>query len=225
MIHAVVLLLCVFFLARPAGLIPLASLSGVLMVVAADMSNVPRFVRIMRTAPKSDTAVLVTTFVLTVLVDLSYAVVIGVLLAVLLFLRRMVEIGEIKSDNEDLIMELAFGDVGERTKEEIRALSSNKVQVYEISGPFFFGVADMLQSLLLKMSKAPEKIVLRMRAVPAIDSTGIAALESFWMQCKSKKIRLVLCECHHQPRAALQKSGFAGALGAENIIDTLDEAL
>jgi SulP family sulfate permease len=224
-VHAVVLFLFVLFLAPAAQAIPLASLSAVLIIVAWDMSSIPRFIRILKTAPKSDVSVLITTFLLTVLVDLSYAVIIGVLLAVFLFMRRMIEIGDIHSGNDELVKQLTEHRTGARTEDSIKALAKKDIEIIEISGPFFFGVADMLQGTLLRLSTAPKKIILRMHSVPAIDSTGIAALESFLMNCRAKKIRLILTECSAQPRHALEKSGFIESLGQENVIDTLNEAI
>jgi SulP family sulfate permease len=224
-VHAIVLFFFILFLAPAAQAIPLASLSAVLMVVSWDMSNIPRFIRIIKTAPKSDVSVLITTFLLTVLVDLSYAVIVGVLLAVFLFMRRMIEMGNIHSANTELIEQLANGNPGTKTEDSIQALSRQDIEILEINGPFFFGVADMLQGTLLHLSKTPKKIILRMRAVPAIDSTGIAALESFLMNCRAKKIRLVLTECSAQPRQALEKAGFIENLKPENLITTLEEAV
>jgi SulP family sulfate permease len=224
-VHSLTLLLFMLFLAPAAGTIPLACLSAVLVVVAWDMSNLGRFVRIVKTAPKSDVCVLLVTFLLTVLVDLAFAVEIGVLLAVFLFIRRMIEIAEIKPRNNEVISALVTGNIEKNTEQSIKALYRKDIEVYEIDGPFFFGVADMLQTTLLHLAKAPKTVILRMRAVPAIDSTGIAALESFLMNCKKRKIRLVITEICPQPRAALEKAGFAADCGRENFITTLEEAI
>ena len=224
-VQALTLALFILFLSPAASAIPLASLSAVLIIVSWDMSNIPRFIRIIRTAPKSDVSVLITTFLLTVLVDLSYAVVVGVLLAVFLFMRRMIEIADVRLENDELLEHLASDGLKKHTPESIRALSSKDTDIFEISGPFFFGVADMLQNTLRHLSKTPQKIILRMRSVPAVDSTGIAALESFLMSCRKQKIRLVLTECGAQPRHALEKAGFIDALGAENCTATLDDAV
>ena len=221
-IHAITLLLFVIFLSPLASMVPLASLAAVLMMVAWDMSAVPRFANIFRKAPKSDAIVLLTTFVLTVIVDLTFAVEIGVLLAVFLFMRRMVEVTGIKPGTKDIREEILLktpegsGTVPEHSK---------YIEVYEITGPFFFGVADTLQRTLRILSKAPHAFILRMRDVPAIDSTGIAALESFLIQCRHQKTALFLCEIREQPMKALKKAGFVAELGKENIADTLKEVL
>jgi SulP family sulfate permease len=224
-VHALTLVVFILFLAPAASAIPLASLSAVLMVVAWDMSNVGRFIRLIRRSPKSDTIVLLTTFFLTVAFDLTFAVEVGVMLAVILFLRRMIEVTDIKPGNDDLITELAFGNIETHTADSIAALARKDIEIYEIGGPFFFGVADMLQNTLRKVSKAPKALILRMRDVPVIDSTGITALESFMIQCRHRKIRLILCEIRPQPKKALEKSGFLGDLGREHVVDTLEEAV
>jgi SulP family sulfate permease len=224
-IHSATLVLFVLFLAPAAAMIPLACLSAVLMVVSWDMSNLGRFIRIIKTAPKSDMFVLLCTFALTVLVDLTFAVEIGVLLAVFLFIRRMIEIADVKPQNNEVMSALAMGNIKKNTEKNIKALDSKDIEVYEIDGPFFFGVADMLQNTLRHLAKAPKTVILRMRAVPAIDSTGIAALESFLMNCRNKKIRLIITEICPQPKSALEKAGFTAACGHENFIATLDEAI
>ncbi|MDR2783098.1 MAG: STAS domain-containing protein [Treponema sp.] len=226
-VHSVVLVLFVLFLSRAASAIPLACLSAVLMIVSWDMSGIPRVIRIIRTAPKSDASVLIATFALTIAVDLTFAVEVGVILAIFLFLRRMIEVGGIKSANSDLIMELAYGDIDNRSVDaaSIRALHQKDIEVYEITGPFFFGVADMLQNTLRHVSKSPKAIILRMKDVPAIDSTGVTALESFLAQCRRRKITLILAEIQDQPKNALEKTGFTADVGEENIVSTLSEAM
>jgi SulP family sulfate permease len=208
-----------------AAAIPLAGLSAVLMIVSWDMSNAGRFIRLIRSSPKSDTIVLLVTFILTVAFDLTFAVEVGVILAVFLFLRRMIEVTDIKSGNAELMTELAFGHIEQKTADSIGALARKDIEIYEIAGPFFFGVADMLQNTLRQVSKAPKTLILRMRDVPVIDSTGITALESFMAQCRHRKIRLILCEIRTQPKKALDKAGFTADLGAGNIAATLEDAL
>jgi SulP family sulfate permease len=224
-VHAIVLVVFILFLAPAASAIPLASLAAVLIVVAWDMSNVPRFFRLIKTSPKSDSAVLLTTFALTVAFDLTFAVEVGVIMAVFLFLRRMVEVSAIKMENSDLMMQLAYGEIGSKTQEQIAALSGQSIEIYEIAGPFFFGVADMLQNTLRNVAKPPKVLILRMGAVPVIDSTGITALESFVSQCRAQKTKLIVSEIQAQPRKALEKSGFVADLGASKFIDTIDEAI
>ncbi|MDR1904529.1 MAG: STAS domain-containing protein [Treponema sp.] len=223
MIHALTLVLFILFLAPLASAIPLSSLSAVLLVVSWDMSNLGRFIRIIRRAPKSDTVVLLTSFVLTVLVDLTFAVEVGVALAVFLFLRRMIEVADIKPGARGIGTEIVYGNPAERDSEVPE--HAKNIEVYEITGPFFFGVADTLQHILRGVAKKPSAFVLRMRDVPAVDSTGINALESFLTQCRRGKIELILCEIRSQPRKALEKAGFIEEIGAGNVRETLEEAL
>jgi SulP family sulfate permease len=223
--HTVTLMAFILLLAPVASAIPLAGLSAVLMVVSWDMSHVTRFVRLIRRSPKSDSTVLLITFLLTIIVDLTFAVEVGVVLAVFLFLRRMIEVTNIKLKNDDLITELAFGEIEKKTVDKILTLTQKDIEIYEITGPFFFGVADMLQNILLKIAKKPHAVILRMKEVPAIDSTGITALESFMIQCHRQKLRLILCEIRSQPLKVLNNYGFIEDLGAENIADTLEEAV
>jgi SulP family sulfate permease len=224
-VHALTLLVFILFLAPAASAIPLASLSAVLIVVSWDMSNAGRFVRLIKTSPKSDSAVLLCTFVLTVAFDLTFAVEVGVILAVFLFLRRMIEVSAIKMENTELMTQLAYGEIGAGTQAQITALSRRHIEIYEITGPFFFGVADMLQHTLRNLARPPKILILRMGSVPVIDSTGITALESFVSQCRSQKIKLLISEIQEQPRKALQKSGFIQELGAECFIGAIDEAI
>ncbi|GMO59334.1 MAG: sulfate permease [Termitinemataceae bacterium] len=224
-VHTITLLLFILFLSNAASAIPLAALSAVLIVVASDMSNIKRFIHIIKTEPKSDSTVLITTCALTILFDLTFAVEVGMMLAVLLFIYRMVETGTIKAENNEIIAEMAYGEVGENTAEAMRALAKNDIDVFEITGPFFFGVADMLQGTLQHLKKTPKKIILRMRDVPSIDSTGIAALESFLVNCRKKDIQLIFCEMRKKPRLVLEKSGYVNELGAHNITETLEEAV
>jgi SulP family sulfate permease len=186
------------------------------------MSNLGRCIRIILRAPKSDAFVLIISFALTVLVDLTFAVEVGVVLAAFLFLRRMVEVAEIKPGAKNLGTEIVFGlpeEGGQRPEH------AKNIEIYEITGPFFFGVADSLQHVLRGVAKKPNAFILRMKDVPAIDSTGIAALESFLAQCRSGKIKLFLCEIREQPLHALEKAGFTEEIGIKGLQPTLEEAV
>jgi SulP family sulfate permease len=227
-VHAAALTLFILILAPLASAIPLVSLSAVLMVTSWDMSNVPRFFRILTKAPKSDATVLLVTFALTVMVDLTFAVEVGVVLAAFLFLRRMIEVAEIKPGAHSIGSEIVFGPEAEQGRSsehaEMQAGRRKHIEVYEITGPFFFGVADTLQGVLRSVAGKPQAFILRMHGVPAIDSTGIAALESFLAQCRHGKIRLILCEVRKHPLLTLKKSGFIDELGAENLSASLETA-
>ena len=222
MIHAIFLVLFIYFLSPIASLIPLASLSAVLMTVAWDMSNLGRFTSIIRRAPKSDSLVLLTTFVLTVVVDLTFAVEVGMVLAIFLFFKRMIDVGNIKIEETKITDQIIY----ENSEDHIGQQEQQKgIEIFEINGPFFFGVADLLQDTLKRVSRSPHTFILRMRAVPAVDATGIAALESFLAQCRRRKIKLILCEIQKQPRKALAKTGFIDELGEDCVQDSLKAAI
>jgi SulP family sulfate permease len=225
-IHSLTLLLFILFLAPAASVIPLACLSAVLMVMAWDMSDFARFTRIVYRAPKSDTIVLLATFILTIAVDLTFAVEVGMIMAVVLFLKRIIEVTEIRKSGKIGGLEIGLGDTAPRDdKRSALPEHPRDVEIYEITGPFFVGVADMLQHVLRGVAKKPRAFILRMRDVPAVDSTGITALESFLAQCRQGKITLIISEVREQPRKALEKAGFITELGPENVAATLEEAI
>jgi SulP family sulfate permease len=223
MIHSVTLMLFILLLAPAASVIPLACLSAVLMVVAWDMSSLARFTRIVRRAPNSDAIVLLATFILTVVADLTFAVEVGMIMAVFLFLKRMIEVTGIRPGEKIAGSEIVFESPGDST--DALPEHPRDIEIYEITGPFFFGVADMLQHILRGVAKTPSAFILRMRDVPAVDATGITALESFLAQCRHGKIRLIISEIREQPQRALEKAGFIAELGTENVAVTLKEAI
>ncbi|GMO11784.1 MAG: sulfate permease [Treponemataceae bacterium] len=221
-IHTVTLTLFILFLSPLASSIPLASLAAVLIVVSWDMSNIPKFIDIAHYSPKSDTLVLVVTFLLTIVVDLTFAVQAGMVIALILFMRRVISVTEIKAQNYDLLTELVYSDTMERkTVAGIKALSKRDIEVFEITGPFFFGVADMLQTTLLRLEQKPHTVVLRMRNMTSIDSTGITALDSFYTACKKQNIRMVLYEICTQPKKALEHSRLIKKIGTENVFEDI----
>lgn len=221
-VHVIILVLFVLFLSPFASLIPLTSLAAVLIIAAWDVCNFKRFFRIIKTSPKSDTMVLLTTFLLTVLVDITFAVEVGIIMAVFLFMIRMTEVAGIKAEVRSFAKE--YINDSEDTDGPIPSHSKN-IEIYEITGPFFFGVADILQDTLKRISKTPQVLILRMKDVPAIDSTGISILENFVNQYKNKKIRIILCDIQAQPMRALNKAGFIKEIGKENIAEDLDKAM
>ncbi|MEJ5185057.1 MAG: SulP family inorganic anion transporter, partial [Rectinemataceae bacterium] len=218
MVHAMVLLAFMLFLSPVASIIPLASLAGVLIVVAFDMSDLERFMRIIRRAPRSDIIVLLTTFVITVVIDLTAAVEIGVLLAILLFFKRMIEVSGVR--RSDVADQLFFRD----TDAQPIPRHSKDIEVFEITGPFFFGVADMLQDTLFTLEKTPHVFLLDMHQVPAIDATGIVALRSFIEHCNKKKVACAICGLQEQPSQALEKAGILKLID-NRVFPTLGEGL
>ncbi|PKL24186.1 MAG: sodium-independent anion transporter [Spirochaetae bacterium HGW-Spirochaetae-3] len=215
MIHAIVLFVFTLFLSGLASAIPLTALSAILLVVAWDMSELRHFLH-MRYAPKSDLIVMLVTFGLTVAIDLTVAVEVGVLLAVFLFIRRVSETS-------------AFGPVIDLQDADSAGEAPLRlpkgVEAYEISGPFFFGTADLLQEALEQVQKAPKAFILRLRRVPSIDATGINALATFRTHCSKHGTTLILSGVLEQPRKALDSIGLTERIGPDNIFENIDSAL
>jgi SulP family sulfate permease len=222
MIHALTLLLITLFFGRWAALIPLATLAAILVVVSYHMSEWRTF-RSELTAPKSDVAVLITTFSLTVLVDLTVAIEVGMVLAAFLFMRRMAEVTNVSI----VTRELADGDDDEEDDPNSvrRREVPRDVEVFEINGPFFFGAAEQFKDTLGQIAKKPRVLIIRMRDVPAIDSTGLHALHELARSCKHDGTLLLLADVHAQPMFALVRSDMLVELGEENLFGNLDDAL
>jgi SulP family sulfate permease len=218
MVHAVVLLAFTIFLSGFASAIPLSALAAILLVVAWDMSELKRFL-LMRHAPKSDLIVMLVTFCLTVAIDLTVAVQVGVLLAVFLFLKRMTETASIQP-----VLDMIDADTSRLPGEAIVERPKG-VEVYEINGPFFFGTADFLQDVLDQIEKAPVVFILRMRRVPAVDASGMNALESFRRHCVKHGTTLVLSGVGEQPKKALDSMDLSSRIGDENILPNIDAAV
>jgi SulP family sulfate permease len=222
MVHALTLLLITLFFGRWAALIPLATLAAILVVVSYHMSEWRTF-RSELTAPKSDVAVLLTTFSLTVLVDLTVAIEVGMVLAAFLFMRRMAEVTNVSI----VTRELADGDDDEEDDPNSvrRREVPRGVEVFEINGPFFFGAAEQFKDTLGQIAKKPRVLIIRMRDVPAIDSTGLHALHELARSCKHDGTLLLLADVHAQPMFALVRSDMLIELGEENLFGNLDDAL
>ncbi|MBF0169945.1 MAG: STAS domain-containing protein [Nitrospinae bacterium] len=226
MIHAVALALFMFFLAPLIVKIPLASLAAILVVVAWNMAELKHFKAIL-SAPRDDAMVLVLTFLLTALVDLTLAVQVGVVLASLLFVRRMMEVTEFSAVGGDY-MELLAGE-GRAASFDPDATSlrtiPDQVQVYEINGPFFFGVADRLKHTLLSIGARPVCFILRLRHVPMIDATAIHALDELREACAMSGTTLILSGVREKLLHALDRAGFPERIGPENVTPHIDLAL
>mgnify|MGYP001187544478 CR=1 FL=1 len=221
MVHAVTLLLLLLLFAPLAKLIPLAALAGILVLVSYNMSELHHFVGLLK-APRSDVMVLLSTFGLTVLVDLTVAVQVGVVLAALLFIRRMSEVTNVGMITRE------FRENGDDAADPnsiwLRDVPPG-VEVFEIEGPFFFGAADKFKETMRLIETAPRVIILRMRAAPAIDATGLHALKEFHHQCRNDGIELVLSGVHAQPLHAMTNDGLLKCIGEENIFGNIDDAL
>ena len=219
MIHAVVLLLIFLFLMPLIRLVPMACLAGVLTVVAYNMSGW-RTVRSMLKNPKSDVSVLVITFLLTVVFNLTIAIEIGLILAVVLFIRRMAETTKISVFHDEL--DLAHDT--ESNALEILKVSAG-VEIYEIEGPFFFGVATKFDDVMRGMSDRPKVRIIRMRRVPFIDSTALHNLEILISSSRKENIHIILSGVNPRVRATLEKARIGTLVGNENICDHISKAV
>ncbi|MEO8433071.1 MAG: SulP family inorganic anion transporter [Acidobacteriota bacterium] len=223
MVHSVTVMLVLLFLGRWARYIPLATLAAILVVVAYHMSEWRAFRSLIR-APRGDVAVLLTTFLLTVVVDLTVAVQVGVVLAAFLFIRRMADVtnvGMITSELVDAPDGTMSSDAGGISRRAVPA----GVEVYEVNGPFFFGAADKIRDVLGVVTRKPAVFILRMRNVPAIDASGIRVLDDLHRSLGHRGIRFLVAGIHPQVLAALERTGSLERFGRENIVADIDEAL
>lgn len=219
-IHAVVLLLILLFLGDLTKHIPMACLAGVLVIVSYNMSEWRTFKALMKN-PKSDVAVLIATFLLTVIFDLTIAIEIGLLLAVVLFLRRISETSNISIFKS----EIDEADYVEGSSDTEKLLLPKGVEVYEIEGPFFFGVANKFEETMKQIGDKPAIRIIRMRKVPFIDSTGTHNLENLIKMSKKDKTQILLSGVNDNVRNVLTNVGIEKLLGSENIYPNINEAL
>jgi SulP family sulfate permease len=220
--HAVTLLLITLFFGRWAALVPLATLAGVLVVVAFHMSEWRTFAGEFR-GPKSDVAVLLATFTLTVLVDLTVAIEVGMVLAAFLFMRRMAEVTNISVLTHELNDPV---DDDERDPNAVRRrVVPPGVDVFEITGPFFFGAAARFKEELAGIAARPKVLILRLRHVLVIDSTGLAVLRELIHRSRREGSLVVLADVHAQVVVALERSGLYDELGEDNVTGNVDDAL
>ena len=219
-IHAVVLFLILLFLMPLAQYIPMACLAGVLVVVSYNMSEWRTFRALLRN-PKSDITVLLITFFLTVIFDLTVAIEVGLVIACLLFMRRVAETTEISvitdeiNPNEEL--DIAVN--------EENLIIPQGVEVYEINGPYFFGIANKFEEQMVQLGDRPKVRIIRMRKVPFIDSTGIHNLTNLCKMSKKERITIVLSGVNEKVHHVLEKSGFYELLGEENICENINVAI
>lgn len=223
MVHSLTILLLLLFLGRWVRYVPLAALSAILVVVAYHMSEWRSFAHIFRT-PRSDVAVLLATFFLTILVDLTVAVQAGVVLAAFLFMKRMADVTNVAMVTREIV-EAPDGTMTSDADGVARRDVPTGVEVYEVNGPFFFGAADKIKDVLHFVAKKPRMFILRMRNVPAIDASGIRVLDDLFESFSRQGIRFVIAGIDAQPRQALERAGRIDRYGRENFVSTLDEAL
>ena len=215
MVHSITLVIVLVVLMPYAGMIPMPTIAAILFIVAYNMCQWRTFLQLVKTAPKSDILVLVVTFVLTVVFDLVVAIEIGMIIACLLFIKRMSE--ETKAESW-----VYTDDDTVAVNENLRMLPA-AIRVYEVSGPLFFGASDAIEHIVVEESA--KCLVLRMRAVPALDSTAMNALTALTKTCESKGVTIVFSHVNEQPMKAMKKAGFTELVGAENFCPNITAAL
>ena len=215
MVHSITLVIVLVVLMPYAAMIPMPAIAAILFMVAYNMCQWRTFTELVKTAPKSDIAVLILTFLLTIVFDLVIAIEIGLLVAVLLFMKRMSDVTEVHSWKY-------AEDEEEAEREKLRKLSPH-INVYEISGPLFFGAADVIGRIAVK--DHAKCLILRMRSVPALDSTALNAMTDLYKNCEKRGITLILSHVNQQPMKVMEKAGFAQKVGQENFCENIDRAI
>ncbi|MEW6712706.1 MAG: SulP family inorganic anion transporter, partial [Candidatus Riflebacteria bacterium] len=218
-IHALTLMVILLVAGNLAGLVPMAVLAGILLVVSYNMSEIHLFKQILGCTTRSDASVLLATFSLTVLVDLTVAIEFGIVLAAILFMKRMVDLIEVQS----LAPDESIGDRICANDAAALAKLPPEVLVYEVNGPFFFGAAHKFASMLVDSTHSI--MILRMRNVGALDATGLRVLETLNQNTAKGGPRLLLSGVQSQPMKLFEKSGFSGRIGQENLLPNLNAAI
>lgn len=219
-VHSITLLLIMLFFGKLAKLIPMATLAAILVVVAYNMSEWRSFKSLLK-SPRSDVVVLLTTFLLTVIFDLTIAIQIGMILAVILFMRRMAMVTNVGVITRELADEEESYDPNSINKREV----PKSVEVFEVNGPFFFGAASTFKDAMHVIEEPPKVRIIRMRNVPAIDATGLHTLEEFYKDSKKQGTTIVLSGVHTQPLYAMTQAGLLDLFGEENVFGNIDDAL
>lgn len=220
MVHAATLLVILLVAGRWAGLIPMPTLAAILLVVAYNMSEWRLFLKLFK-APKGDVLVLLTSFLLTVLIDLTVAIEVGFVLSTALFMKRMAEVTEIR----DITQTLGEGEESNDPGSLSSRIVPKGVEVFEIQGSFFFGAAEKFKSALQEASHAPQVLILRMRDMVSLDATGLRAIEEVHDRARREGWNLVLSGVHAQPMVAMVRSGLADQIGEDNLCGDIDQAL
>lgn len=219
-VHSLTLLLIMLFFGKLAKLIPMATLAAILVIVAYNMSEWHSFKSLLK-SPRSDVVVLLTTFFLTVIFDLTIAIQIGMILAVILFMRRMAMVTNVGVITRELADEEESYDPNSINRREV----PKSVEVFEVNGPFFFGAASTFKDAMHVIEEPPKVRIIRMRNVPAIDATGLHTLEEFYKDSKKQGTTIVLSGVHTQPLYAMTQAGLLDLFGQENVFGNIDDAL
>ena len=218
MVHSVVLLLVLIFLMPYAALIPMPAIAAILFMVAYNMSEWREFIDVVKTSPKSDAAVLLITFFLTVVFDLVLAIGVGLVLSSFLFMKRMADVSDIYGWK--YAEDYREGEDAERI--DLKPVPAH-VMVFEVSGPMFFGAADKIAQIPLDSRK--NVLILRMRSVPAMDATALNSLKKLNGRCRKAHVTMILSHVNEQPMSVMAKSGFDREIGHDNICPSIDAAL
>ena len=221
-VHAVILLLIFLFLMPLAKYIPMACLAGVLVVVSYGMSGWRSFFALMKN-PKSDVTVLLITFFLTIIFDLTIAIEVGLIIACLLFMRRMSETTDVRVISDEINPDEEYSDMKLGNLEHLTIPEG--VEVYEINGPYFFGVGNRFEEIIATMGDRPAVRIIRMRKVPFVDSTGIHNLTNLCLMSQKEGIQIILSGVTEKVNSQLTKAGFCELVGNENICSHIDLAL
>ncbi len=218
-IHALTLLLIMLFFSKWTAYIPMATLAGILIVVGYNMGEWPLFRRVLK-GTRSDALVLMTTFLLTVLIDLTVAIEVGMVMAAFLFMYRMSAVTEARFVTDNL------PSLFDEYPEHIRKYKIPAgVEIFEINGPFFFGAADKFRGAMASIEKMPKVLILRMRHVPSMDMTGLQALDEIVTSYAKKGVKIVLSGVRERPRELILKSGLGDKIGKNNVLPNIQKAI
>lgn len=218
MVHAVVLLLIMIFFGKYVEYVPMPALAAVLMSVSWNMAGIPSIRKLLK-GQKSDISVLLATFLVTVFVDLTYAIGIGLILAAFFFIKKMIDVSEVQESRKQII----GGITGDGTQEMLDVPAG--VLVYEIEGPLFFGTVRKFEMAVERAGAEFKVLVIRMRNTIYLDAGGLNALEQCKAACDRKGVKIVLSGIHTQPYMLCEKTGMADKIGRENIFDNIDGAM
>ncbi|MCH9627928.1 MAG: C4-dicarboxylic acid transporter DauA [Chlamydiales bacterium] len=224
-VHAACIFLIMFLFAPLAMQLPLSALAAVLLMIAWNMSEIHHFLHLF-TAPKKDVIVLLTVFILTVLINITAAVQVGMILAAFLFMKQMSDLSDVVAttqyfEENGQTVERSYSDPDSISRKEV----PEGVEVYEINGPFFFGVADRLKNVFNELSRPPKIFILRMRRVPTIDASGMHALEEFFTECRRQGTLLLLAGVKKGPLRDLRRYHLDELIGEDHIFSHINSAL
>lgn len=218
-VHAITLFLIMLCFGSWAAMIPMPTLAAILIVVSYNMSEWRSFIKILR-SPRGDIAVMLVTFALTVIIDLTVAIEVGIVLAALLFMKRMSEVSQVNAITRDLKEEREE----EESLQTVRKIPHD-VEVFEVYGTLFFGAVDQFTESMRSLEKKPKALILETSNLLAIDATGLHALEELCIQLKNQKTNFIISGVHKQPLFAMVQAGIIDRLGEDNVCGNLDEAL